>query len=163
MARSTTAASSARRPARSRSKEAAAEPVGLELVGVVLCLGSVLVAAALATLAPAGAEGGLRNVTGAVGRHMAQALTAAVGMGAWVLPAFGLAWGVRCLRGERPEQWARKAALVPVLMALTSIEAALLFKQGVLPGLERVGPGGYFGLSMGTVTSAPSARPPASS
>ena len=78
MARSTTAASSARSSrSRAKSREVAAEPVGLELIGVALCLGSVLVAAALATLAPASSGGSLRNVTGVVGRNIGEALTAA--------------------------------------------------------------------------------------
>ena len=66
MARSTTAASSSRRTRkRSKAQEAVSEPLGLELVGVAISLGSVLLAAALATLAPASSDGSLSNVTGA--------------------------------------------------------------------------------------------------
>ncbi len=156
MARSTTAASSARsRRSKARTKaQEAAEPVGLELVGVALCLGSVLVGAAMATLAPSDADGRLANVTGPVGQAIAETLTSAVGVGAWILPLFGLVWGIGCLRGRRPTQWMRSVTLLPLLMALTSIEAALVLAHGFLPGLERYGPGGYFGLAMGSAAFA---------
>ncbi len=148
MARTTTAAAS--RPARSSDRAAEPEPVGLELAGVALALGGILLAAAMLTLAPASA-GGLRNVTGAIGEFAASAFTGAVGLGAWILPAFAVAWGVCCLRGRRPANWLRSALLLPLLMGVTAVLGALIFERGLLPGLERSGPGGYFGLAMGSV------------
>jgi S-DNA-T family DNA segregation ATPase FtsK/SpoIIIE len=147
MARTSTAGS-----VRSRSRSAReepAEPVGLELAGVGLCLAAFLLAGALFSLAPEGTSGAFRNVTGVVGRAVASAVTGAMGLGAWILPAFGVAWGLTCMRGGRPRHWGRKALLLPLLVALTAVEAALLFDSGILPGLERSGPGGYFGLAMG--------------
>ena len=137
---------------RSKSKSKAAvhapEPVGTELLGVGLCLGALCLLAALFTLAPAGATGSWNNVIGSVGQSVAAALTAAMGMGAFVLPVFGLVWGVQCLRGQRPRVWGRKLALLPLFMALVAMEAALLLSRCPIPGLERSGPGGYFGLAM---------------
>ncbi len=147
MARTTTAAASA--PARSRTKAATPEPVGLELAGAALSLGAVLLGAAMLTLGSTG--GGLGNVAGAIGGYAARALTSAVGLGAWVLPCVLLAWGITCLRGRRPGQWLRAALLLPLLMGLTAVLGALLFERGILPGLERAGPGGYFGLALGSV------------
>ncbi|MDA1195323.1 MAG: DNA translocase FtsK 4TM domain-containing protein [Planctomycetota bacterium] len=151
MARSTTAASARPSRARAARRAEAAEPVGTELLGVGLALGSVLFAAALATLAPAGTTGGVVNVTGGIGRAVAQAFAAALGLGAWILPAFGVSWGIQCIRGRRPAAWLRKALLLPLLMTLTSIAAALVLEGGFLGGLARVGPGGYLGISMGSV------------
>ncbi len=152
MARSTTAASSRSAASRSKGKESASEPVGLELLGVALCLGSVLLAAALLTLAPNGSRDGLANVTGTVGLALARALTSAVGLGAWMIPIFAVAWGISCLRGRRPAAWLRKALMLPLLVGITSVLAALILQAGLLPGLERAGPGGYFGLAMGSIT-----------
>jgi len=149
MARTTIAAESrsARRPLRTAAEP---EPVGLELAGVGLALGGLLLAAAMATLAPAGGSG-LRNVTGSVGEVAARSMTAAVGQGAWVLPVFAILWGIGCLRGRRPLHWVRAVLLLPLLMGVTAVLGAILFERGVLPGLERAGPGGYFGLALGSV------------
>ncbi len=151
MARTTTVSRSRSAPRRARAHEHDPhdEPVGLELVGVALALGAVLFAAALASLAPEGAAGSFRNVTGTAGRAIAAAFTSAVGLGAWVLPCFGVAWGLTCLRGGKPLSWGRKSLLLPLLVGLTAVQAAMLLKSGVLPGLERSGPGGYFGLALG--------------
>lgn len=124
------------------------EPVGLELVGVALCLGAVLLAAALATLAPAHASGAFVNVVGSLGVGVAGALTRAIGLGAWLLPIFGAAWGISCLRGRRPRLWGRRALLLPVVAALLGALAALLLGSRCPPGLERSGPGGYVGLAL---------------
>ena len=146
MARTTTATQS--RSARTSRATAEPEPVGLELAGVALTLGSLLLGAAMATL---GSGSGLSNVTGAIGGFAARGLTSAVGIGAWLLPAVGIAWGVTCLRGRRPASWLRAALLLPLLMGLTGVIGALVLERGFLPGLERAGPGGYFGLALGSV------------
>jgi S-DNA-T family DNA segregation ATPase FtsK/SpoIIIE len=148
MARTTTAAVS--RTRRSPAQAVEPEPVGLELAGVALSLGAVLLGAAIVTLGPVG--GSLRNVTGAIGAFAAEAVTGAVGLGAWVLPFVALAWGITCLRGRRPANWLRAALLLPLLMGITAVLGALIFERGVLPGLARSGPGGYFGLALGSVT-----------
>jgi S-DNA-T family DNA segregation ATPase FtsK/SpoIIIE len=145
MARAPAATAAASRADAAGRALAAEEPVGLELVGVALCLGGLLLAAALATLAPEGAEGSLRNAVGPVGMSVAATLTRALGIGAWLLPAFLVAWGLPCLRGRRPAAWGRKAALLPVLLVLTAIEAALVVRSLKLPGIVRSGPGGWLG------------------
>ena len=149
MARTTTAVRSRSR----RSSPSAPEPgaVGIELGGVALCLGAALMAAALLTLAPAEASGGFRNVTGGIGRMLAGGLTGSVGLGAWAVPIVCVAWGIQLLRGRKPERMLRKGLLIPLLMALTAVEGALLFDSGILPGLEQSGPGGFFGVAMGAV------------
>jgi len=149
MARTTTATQ--HRSVRRSRAEAEPEPVGRELAGVALSLGAVLLIAALATLAPPNATGNLRNVTGRLGHAAAGTLTSAVGLGAWVLPFILVAWGFVCLRGRRPAHWLRAALLLPLLMGLTAVIGALIFERGLLPGLERAGPGGYFGLALGSV------------
>ena len=146
--RTATAAASPRR----RSKAATAtpvEPVGLEFMGLGLTLLSVLLGAALLSLAPAGTEGALRNVVGGLGQATSDSLTRAFGLGGWLLPVFGLAWGIACLRGRPPENLARKALLLPVFVGLFAILAALLLPAMQLPGIERSGPGGYVGLAFG--------------
>jgi len=149
MARTTTATQN--RSARRSPHEAEPEPVGLELAGVALSLGAVLLLAALATFAPAPVTGSLRNVTGRIGHAAAAGLTSAVGLGAWVLPFIVVAWGIVCLRGRRPANWLRSALLLPLLMGLTAVLGALLLDRGILPGLQGAGPGGYFGLALGSV------------
>jgi len=153
MARTTTAVRSRSRRTSRKASARAPEPsaLGLEFAGVGACLGAVLTAAALLSFAPEGVAGGFRNVTGLVGRVVAGGLTGAVGLGAWVLPVVGVVWGIALLRGDRPTRLMRKGLLLPLLMALTAVEGALLLGDGVLPGLERAGPGGYFGLAMGAV------------
>ena len=148
-ARSTSAAASKSR-ARTRSPAVEAEPIGLELIGLALGLASLLLLAALATQAPASAGGDWCNAVGATGRVVAQALTGALGLGALAAPVFGLTWAVACLRGRPPRRWALKTALLPVAMALAAVLAALLFERLHLPGVDRYGPGGYFGLALGT-------------
>jgi len=145
MGRSTTASRSRSAP---REETAAEEPVGLELVGVALCLAGVLLAAALATLAPEHAGGTFRNVAGSLGEGVASALTRAIGLGAWLFAGFAIAWGLACLRGRRPRHWARRAVLLPVVAALLGAEAALLLGSTCPPGLERSGPGGYVGVAL---------------
>jgi S-DNA-T family DNA segregation ATPase FtsK/SpoIIIE len=127
------------------------EPVALELAGVFLALLGLLLGSAIVTLAPDGATRGLANVTGSVGRAVAEALTLALGAGAYVLAVFPVAWGVACLRGRAPANWARKAMLVPLLAVLTAILAALLVRVLPVPGLGRSGPGGYLGVALGEV------------
>jgi len=144
MARTTTAVS-----ARSVSRERVREPIGLEFVGVAMCLGAVLIAASLLTLAPGGSRGDLQNVVGPWGRATADALARGFGLGAWMLPIFAALWGVRCVRSERPPQFGRRMLLLPVLMALVATSAALFMRACPLPGLERSGPGGYLGVATG--------------
>ncbi len=128
---------------------AAPEPVGLELAGVGLCLTGVLLATAIGTLAPAGATGVLTNAVGEAGRRAADAATRAVGLGAWLPCLFFVQWGVECLRGRRPRLIGWRALLLPVLVGLTAVLGALLFRELSLPGLKRSGPGGYFGVAFG--------------
>ncbi|MHC5012031.1 MAG: DNA translocase FtsK 4TM domain-containing protein, partial [Planctomycetota bacterium] len=148
MGRSTAAAR--RRVELEEAEAVREEPVGLELIGVALCLAGVLLAGALVTFAPAGTDAGFRNVAGALGRIVAGGLTRTLGIGAWAFPLLGIAWGIRCLRGRRPPHWGRKLALLPVLAVLASVEGALLLGQAALPGLERTGPGGYLGIAFGS-------------
>ena len=128
---------------------AAPEPVGLELAGVGLCLSGVLLATAIGTLAPAGATGVLTNAVGELGRRAADSATRAVGLGAWLPCVFFVQWGIECLRGRRPRLFAWRALLLPVLVGLSAVLGALLFKELSLPGLKRSGPGGYFGVAFG--------------
>ena len=134
-----------RRPLKSAT---APEPVGTELLGVALCLGALCFLAALLTLAPADSRSSWHNVVGQWGRATAAPLTRAVGLGAFIVPIFVLMWGLQCLRGQRPQHWGRKVVLLPLLMALVAILGALLFSRCPMPGLQRSGPGGYFGLAM---------------
>ncbi len=125
-----------------------AEPVGLELMGVGLCLTGALLAAALFTLAPTEAEGAFRNVTGPLGRTVATAFARGVGVGAWVFPLAALAWGISCVRGRSPRRWGGRVLLLPLAAALIGAQAALLMGSRCPPGLERWGPGGYVGLAL---------------
>ncbi len=156
MARTTSTASARRKSARSKAAkraatvDASAGSLTLEFLGVALFLGSVLLLGALFTFAPEGARGGMVNVTGPAGRAVASALLGSLGAGAWLFPLFILGWSLQCLRGVRPKSWSRKVMLLPLLMALTAITAALLFRNIPLPGVERYGPGGFFGLAIGT-------------
>jgi S-DNA-T family DNA segregation ATPase FtsK/SpoIIIE len=159
MARPTSAAAGRSR-SKARPTAAASEPIGLELIGLGLGLASLLLLAALVTQAPSGTPGAWHNAVGALGRGAAGALTAALGLGALVAPVLGIAWAIACLRGQAPRRWGLKAALLPVAMALVAVLASLLLKRMPGPGLERFGPGGYFGLSVGTAlfdTLGPSA------
>jgi S-DNA-T family DNA segregation ATPase FtsK/SpoIIIE len=119
--------------------------VGLELLGVALCLGGVVLAAALASYGPPGP--GLRNVAGGVGRGLAGAMTRAVGVGVWVFPAAGIVWGLACVRGRSPRRWWVRALLLLPLAALLGAFGALLLRETAIPGLERSGPGGYVGVA----------------
>ncbi|MDJ0974937.1 MAG: DNA translocase FtsK 4TM domain-containing protein [Planctomycetota bacterium] len=141
-----------RTASRSRASQAALteEPVGLELLGLALALAGALAAASLLTIVPEGAGGDRKNLVGALGNGLAGVLTRGFGLGAWMLPIFGITWGIRCMRGRPPAHFARKAMLLPVLVALMSIFAALVLPALALPGIERTGPGGYFGLAFGT-------------
>ncbi len=123
--------------------------MGLELIGVAMCLGGVLVSAAMLTLGPEGSGGSLRNVIGPWGRGTADALARGFGLGAWMLPIFAVLWGARCVRGDQPRNFARRLILLPVLMALVATAAALFMRSCPLPGLERSGPGGYLGVAAG--------------
>ncbi len=150
-ARPTAAAAGAPRSrARSTTADSVAEPIGLELIGLALGLVSLLLLAALATQAPASVTSGWGNVVGSTGRIVANALTSALGIGAMGLPVAGICWAIACLKGRPPRRWAMKAALLPLAMALVSVLAALLFSRLALPGVERYGPGGSFGLAFGT-------------
>ena len=121
------------------------EPVALELAGVFLALFGLLLALAIVTLAPEGSRRTLANVTGAVGRSVAHALTLALGLGAYVLAAFPVAWGIACLHGRLPRVFGRKVLLAPAVAAFVAILAALLFRKLSIPGLWQSGPGGYVG------------------
>lgn len=145
MARTRTASAAKQRPA-----SATEEPVGLELLGLALALMGALLLAALATVVPEAAGGERQNLVGSLGNSIAGALVRGFGLGAWMLPAFSIAWGIRCMRGKPPTSFARKALLLPVLVAMTSVLAALIMPALSLPGVERTGPGGYFGLAFGT-------------
>ena len=90
-------------------------------------------------------------MTGALGRAVAESLTLSLGLGAYVLAAFPVAWGIACLRGRPPASWGRKALMVPVLAGLAAILAALLVRKLAAPGLWRSGPGGYLGVAFGQV------------
>ena len=127
------------------------EPVALELAGVFLALLGLLLGSAIVTLAPEGSTRPLSNVTGALGRAVAESLTLSLGLGAYVLAAFPVAWGISCLRGRPPASWGRKALMVPVLAGLAAILAALLVRKLAAPGLWRSGPGGYLGVAFGQV------------
>ena len=121
------------------------EPVALELAGVFLALFGLLLALSIVTLAPEGSRRSLANVTGAVGRSVAHALTLALGLGAYVLAAFPVAWGVTCLHGRLPRVFGRKVLLAPAVAAFVAILAALIFRRLAIPGLWQSGPGGYVG------------------
>ena len=70
------------------------------------------------------------------------------------MPGFALGWAVACLRGAAPTGLARKALLLPILVVMVSILAALLMPAMSLPGIVRSGPGGYVGVSFAvTLTS----------
>jgi S-DNA-T family DNA segregation ATPase FtsK/SpoIIIE len=127
------------------------EPLLLEIGGVLLAVVGLLVGSAIVTLAPEGSSTGLANVTGGLGRAVAEALTLALGAGAYVFAIFPVAWGIECLRGRPPASWARKAVLVPALATLTSVLAALVLRRLPFPGLWRSGPGGYLGIAFGDV------------
>jgi len=132
------------------AEQAADAPVGMELAGVALCLLGLLLGAAIGTLAPEGAAGALTNAVGEIGRLVADALTRAVGMGAWVLPVLFVVWGVECLRGRSPHRFGWRLVGLPVLVGLTAVLGTLLFKtMGLLPGLRQSGPGGYVGVAFG--------------
>jgi S-DNA-T family DNA segregation ATPase FtsK/SpoIIIE len=121
------------------------EPVALELAGVFLALIGLLLALSIVTLAPEGSRRALANVAGAVGRSVAHALTLALGLGAYVLAAFPVAWGIACLHGRLPRSFGRKVLLAPAVAAFLAILAALLFRKLAIPGLWQSGPGGYVG------------------
>ncbi len=147
MGRTTTAS---RSRSAARDVELAEEPVGLELIGVGLCLGAVVLGGALATLAPIDGAGAFQNVAGRLGASVAGALTRAVGLGAWVFPLFALGWGISAIRGRRPDAWGLRALLLPLLAALVGTAGALLLGTTPLPGLGRSGPGGYVGVAFAT-------------
>jgi S-DNA-T family DNA segregation ATPase FtsK/SpoIIIE len=129
--------------------EAGEEPVLLELAGVGLALTGLLLGSAIVTLAPEGSLRPLANVTGALGRRVAEALTLALGLGAYVVAAFPVAWGISCLKGRAPAAFGRKAALAPLVAVTTAVLAALLIRKLPVPGLFRSGPGGYLGVAFG--------------
>ena len=121
--------------------------MGQELLGLALGLVGAVLAGALLTLAPRGAEGSFTNIAGALGERVASSMTRAFGFGAWIVPGFALAWAVACLRGAAPKGLARKALLLPILVVMVSILAALLMPAMSVPGIARSGPGGYVGIS----------------
>lgn len=107
--------------------------------------------AAFATLSPPGAPSeGWRNVTGSLGRAVATSIVGALGVGAFLLPGALLAWSICFLRGRRPASWPLHVPLVVVAMLLTSILFAVLFRRLPVAALDRFGPGGWFGLAVGT-------------
>ena len=109
----TTRSASTSRPL--SSPAAAHEPVASELAGVALSLLGLLLGSALVTLAPEGSPRALSNVTGALGHGVAEALTLALGLGAYVIAAFLVAWGIACIRGRPPAVTTTRA---PVQSAL---------------------------------------------
>ena len=129
----------------------AREPVALELLGVLLAIVGLLLASAIVTLAPEGSTRPLTNVTGAVGRAVAESLTLALGVGAYVLAAFPIWWGVQCLKGRAPQAFGRKALTAPLFAAFLAVLASLLLRRLPVPGLLRSGPGGYVGVAFGGV------------
>ncbi|MFM8980275.1 MAG: DNA translocase FtsK 4TM domain-containing protein, partial [Planctomycetia bacterium] len=150
MTRSTAARTRSLPTDRDDLAEGSEAPMGLELAGVALCLLGLLLGAAVGTLAPEGASGALTNAVGEVGRISADALTRAVGMGAWVLPVLCVVWGIECLRGRGPRRLGWRLLGLPVLVGLTAVLGTLLFKTlGLLPGLRQSGPGGYVGVAFG--------------
>jgi S-DNA-T family DNA segregation ATPase FtsK/SpoIIIE len=106
----------------------------------------LVLAGALATLAPPEAGGGIRNIAGEVGSAVAGALSRALGLGAWALPAAAIGWGILGLTGRRPRSWGMKVALLAVTAVLTAVLASLLLRRLDLPGTSRSGPGGWLGL-----------------
>ncbi len=136
---------------RTRSDAERHEPVALELIGVLLALLGLLLGSAIVTLAPVGSPRGFANVTGALGRTVADGLTLAIGVGAYVLVAFLVAWGISCLRGHSPRNWGRKALMVPLFAGLLAMLAALVLRRLPAPGLWRAGPGGYVGAAFAPV------------
>ena len=127
------------------------EPVALELAGVFLALFGLLLALSIVTLAPEGSPRSLANVAGAGGRSVAHAVTLALGLGAYVLAAFPVAWGITCLHGRLPRVFGRKVLLAPAVAAFVAILAALLFRKLSIPGLWQSGPGGYVGKAVAAV------------
>ncbi len=123
--------------------------MGLEILGVGLCLAAVLISAALITLAPEGSHGDFQNVVGSWGHAAGDALARGFGLGAWMLAVFAAIWGARCVRSDRPAHFGRRLLLLPILMALVATASALFMRTCPLPGLERSGPGGYLGVSSG--------------
>src|SRR5262245_17210102 len=137
-------------PARARTRtKTDREPLVLEIAGVFLAVAGLRLASAIVTLAPDGSTRRLANVVGPTGRAIAEALTLSLGLGAYVLAAFPIAWGASCVQGHRPAAWGRKAAFAPILAFLVAVFAALLFKKLSLPGVWRSGPGGYLGIAVG--------------
>jgi S-DNA-T family DNA segregation ATPase FtsK/SpoIIIE len=138
---------------RSRARPEAGKPaaVALEIAGMFLSLGGLLLASAVVTLAPEGSTKHFANVVGPTGRAVAEGLTLSLGLGAYVIAGFPVAWGVACVKGKRPSSWARKAVLVPVLALLAAVLGSLLLKKLSVPGLWRSGPGGYLGVALSQV------------
>ena len=127
------------------------EPVALELIGVLLALFGLLLGSAIVTLAPERSPRGIANVTGALGRSVAEGLTLSIGLGAYVLAGFLVAWGIACLRGRSPRNWGRKALMAPLFAGLLAILAALVLRRLPAPGLWRAGPGGFVGAAFAPV------------
>lgn len=121
------------------------EPVALELAGVFLALLGLMLLLAIVTLAPEGSPRRLANVMGTLGRSVASALTLALGVGAYVLAAFPVAWGIHCLHGRLPSAFSRRVLLAPAVAAFAAVLASLLLRKLPIPGLLQSGPGGYVG------------------
>ena len=127
------------------------EPVALELIGVFLALLGLLLGSAIVTLAPEGSPRALRNVTGALGRSVAEGLTLALGRRGLRPRRVPRRLGHRVPPRPLAARWGRKALMVPLFAGLLAILAALVLRRLAAPGLWRAGPGGYLGAAFAPV------------
>ena len=107
----------------------------------------------LVTLAPAERTGGFRNVVGPVGHaDRRRRCSRAVGLGAWLLPLAGIAWGDRRhpaggVRGG----WGRGAPLSSRCPPRSSPASRSCSSGGTRPrDSTATGPGGYVGVAIAT-------------
>ncbi|MGE5548169.1 MAG: DNA translocase FtsK 4TM domain-containing protein [Solirubrobacterales bacterium] len=118
--------------------------------GVVLLVGGLAAAAALATADPhdpslnTAGNGPIANVLGRFGATLADLLTQFFGLGAVIAVVAMVAWGLRIVvRAEAPARWGWRIAVLPLAVAISSMALSALPLPA--PHLLPAGSGGALG------------------
>ncbi len=138
-----------RDPLLDQNTQAALERRGKELMGIVLLLVAVLLAATLWSYSPddpswlAATEEPARNWLGRGGAAVASTLMVIVGLGGWVAALVPLAWGWRLLTHRGEDRALGRLIFAPIAAALASVYASTHAGGAGWP--HSFGLGGLFG------------------
>ena len=129
--------------------QAVLERRGVELLGLVLIITSVLMAMVILSYSPedpswlSASDAPVQNMLGITGATMAAPSMLILGWSCWAIAALAAGWGIRCVLHKGAERALGRLIFAPIMIALASIYAASLVPLGGWS--HSFGMGGLFG------------------